>query len=140
MLRYIVIILREVMHMYHGHGFDWSPRMFENNALEYMVLDYLKEKSGHGHDIANAIKERSWGFFSPGLESVHQTLKMLVDMGYVNRSDKDGEKVYTITGEGKEYLKKRQEMFHSFKRRMQERFGGMEFAGGFRHHRCGMWA
>ena len=123
--------------MVYRHGFDFggAANTFESNALEYMVLDYLKDKSGRGSDIVGAINERTWGFFSPGPEAVHQTLKMLVDMGYVSSSDKNGEKVYTITGEGKEYLEKRRKSLPGFTCSMENCMGGMGFADGFRYDR-----
>jgi DNA-binding PadR family transcriptional regulator len=125
--------------MFYRYGFDFggAAHTFESNALEYLVLDHLKDKSGRGSDIVGAIKERTWGFFSPGPESVHQVLKMLVDMGYASSSDNNGEKVYTITGEGKEYLEKRQRSFPGFTCRREECMeGGFRYAG--RHYYRGM--
>jgi DNA-binding PadR family transcriptional regulator len=126
----------------HAHGFlfSWAPEMSGHNALEHLILDYLKEKSGHGSEIAGAISGRFFGCFNPGLEDIHRTLKMLVGMGYVNYSDKDNEKVYTITGEGKEYLQKRQDIFHNFKSRIKDCMGGRDFAVHSGCHHCGMWA
>jgi DNA-binding PadR family transcriptional regulator len=126
--------------MFYRHGFDFggAAHMFESNALEYLVLEYLKDKSGRGSDIVGAIKDRTWGFFSPSPESVYLVLRMLVDMGYVSNSDNNGEKVYTITGEGKEYLEKRRKSFPGFNCRMEECMGGMEFASRFGPFRRGM--
>jgi DNA-binding PadR family transcriptional regulator len=123
--------------MFYRHGFDCggAAHTFESNALEYLVLDYLKDKSGRGSDIVSGVSDRTWGFFSPGPESVHVTLKMLVDMGYVTSSDNAGEKVYNITGEGKQYLEKRHKTFRGFGCGMEECRSGMEFAGSFRYDR-----
>jgi DNA-binding PadR family transcriptional regulator len=123
--------------VFYRHGFDCggAAHTFESNALEYLVLDYLKDKAARGSDIITGLGDRAWGFFSPSPGSVNQVLKMMADMGYVTVSANNGEKVYTITGEGKEYLEKRRKSFRGFGCGMEECLGGMEFAGSFRHDR-----
>lgn len=124
--------------MYHRHNFGKHAFMFENNILEYMVLNYLKDRPGRGYDIINSIKERFFGFFTPGTESVYNTLKMLADMGYVNTSEKDGEKTYAINEEGKEYYQKRHDAITKFTNRMKERWAWRGSPSGFKYHRCGI--
>jgi DNA-binding PadR family transcriptional regulator len=59
---------------------------------------------------------------------------MLADMGYINTTEKDGKKVYTITNEGKEYLNKRQDKTFGWCGDMMA--WGNRCKADFTHHGC----
>jgi len=68
-------------------------------------------------------------------------------MGYIAFTEKDGEKIYTITEEGKEYYRKRDYDFHNITQEMKECFRDMREGRfpfehmpfrGFPHRRYGM--
>ena len=82
-------------------------RMFEKGDLKYVVLDLLKDKPSHGYEIIRAMEERFMGFYTPSAGSIYPTLQLLEDMGYVKALEQDGKKVYSITEEGKSFLKQR---------------------------------
>jgi DNA-binding PadR family transcriptional regulator len=124
----------------HFHS-GWAPNHFINISLEYLILNSLKDKPAQGGEIVKAIEEFTRGFFSPGPDQVYPVLKMLADMGYVTCSDKEEKKVYTITEEGKEYFKKRQDILENLKSRVKEGWAFRDFGSGFmHHHHCGRWA
>lgn len=96
------------------------PRLFEKGDLKYVILDLLKEKPSHGYEIIRAMEESFHGFYSPSAGSIYPTLQMLDDMGYASSSEHDGKKIYTISEEGKKFLKEHQEDINRIKAQMKE--------------------
>jgi DNA-binding PadR family transcriptional regulator len=88
--------------------FERQSRLFEKGDLKYVILNLLKEKPSHGYEIIRAMEEHFHGFYTPSAGSVYPTLQMLEDMGYVSSSERDGKRIYTITEEGKKFLKDQQ--------------------------------
>jgi DNA-binding PadR family transcriptional regulator len=71
-----------------------------------VILHFLKDKPSYGYEIIQGLEERFYGFYIPSPGMVYPTLQMFEEMGYVNVSEQDGKKVYTITNEGLEVLAK----------------------------------
>ncbi len=84
-----------------GFGF----RIFDRGDLKYVVLRLLSEKPMHGYEVMRALEEESGGCYSASPGSVYPTLQMLEDQGYVVCEQKEGKKVYSITDEGRAFLK-----------------------------------
>jgi DNA-binding PadR family transcriptional regulator len=104
----------------HFPPFERPPRLFEKGDLKYVILDLLKEKPSHGYEIIRAMEESFHGFYTPSAGSVYPTLQMLDDMGYASSSEHDGKKVYTITDEGRKFLKEQQNIIKKIKGQMKE--------------------
>jgi DNA-binding PadR family transcriptional regulator len=111
--------------MFHRHPFDFErpSRIFEKGDLKYVILNLLKDKPSHGYEIIRAMEEHFHGFYTPSAGSVYPTLQMLDDMGYVISSERDGKKVYTITEEGKNFLKDQQEVIEKIECQMKDWWG-----------------
>lgn len=107
----------------HFFEFEKHSRLFEKGDLKYVILDLLKDKPAHGYEIIRALEEHSHGFYSPSAGSVYPTLQLLEDMGYVKASEQDGKKVYTITEEGRNFLKEREETIQKIKDHMRGWWG-----------------
>jgi DNA-binding PadR family transcriptional regulator len=103
----------------HFHEQHRHARFFEKGDLKYVILDLLKDKPSHGYEIIRALEERFHGLYSPSAGSVYPTLQLLEDMGYVNSSEQDGKKIYTITEEGRKFLKEREETIEKIKEHMR---------------------
>jgi DNA-binding PadR family transcriptional regulator len=103
--------------MFHRpfYHFERQSRLFEKGDLKYVILNLLKDKPSHGYEIIRALEELFHGFYTPSAGSVYPTLQMLDDMGYVSSSERDGKKIYTITEEGKNFLKEQQEVIDKIK-------------------------
>lgn len=86
-----------------GRGFRF--RMFDRGDLKYVILRLLSEKPMHGYEVMRALEEESGGCYSASPGSVYPTLQMLEDQGYVVCEEKEGKKVYSITQEGRAFLK-----------------------------------
>ncbi|MCK5483703.1 MAG: PadR family transcriptional regulator [Gemmatimonadetes bacterium] len=83
-------------------NFRW--RIFDRGDLKYMILELLRDRPMHGYEVMRALEETSGGAYTASPGSVYPTLQSLEDEGYVSSEEMDGRKVYTITGEGREFL------------------------------------
>jgi DNA-binding PadR family transcriptional regulator len=107
----------------HLHRFESRSRLFEKGDLKYVILDLIKDKPAHGYEIMRALEEICHGFYSPSAGSVYPTLQLLEDMGYVKSSEQDGKKTYTITEEGRNFLKTREDTVDKIKDHMRDWWG-----------------
>jgi DNA-binding PadR family transcriptional regulator len=85
----------------------WNSRA-ERGEVRYLVLDALKEGPRHGYEVIQAIEQRSGGRYRPSPGTVYPTLQMLEEIGHVRceAEPQGNRKVYAITDEGREDLKK----------------------------------
>lgn len=107
----------------HFPPFERHSRLFEKGDLKYVILNLLKDRSSHGYEIIRALEDSSHGFYTPSAGSVYPTLQMLDDMNYVSSSERDGKKVYTITEEGRQFLKEQKDVIDKIKGQMKEWWG-----------------
>jgi DNA-binding PadR family transcriptional regulator len=109
--------------MFHRRFFEHGPhhaRLFEKGDLKYVILDLIKDKPSHGYEIIRALGDRFHGFYTPSAGSVYPTLQLLEDMGHVSSSEQDGKRIYTITPEGRQFLKDRGETIDKIKDHMRD--------------------
>lgn len=99
--------------------YDRPSRLFAKGDIKYVILNLLKDKPSYGYEIMHSLEEQFHGFYTPSAGSVYPTLQMLEDMGYVNSSERDGKKVYTITEEGKSFLDERKDTVSRIKSHMR---------------------
>jgi len=88
--------------------------------FRFLVLIALGKKPMHGYALIQEIGRTYQRAVSAGL--VYPTLQELEDMGFVVSEEKEGKKVYSITTEGKKYLKDNEEVVSRLK-------VGQEYAG-----------
>jgi len=104
--------------------------MFRKGDFKYMILDMLKDKPGHGYEIIRDLEERSSGFYVPSAGMVYPTLQLLEDLGYVTSAQRDGKKVYSITEDGKKFLKEQETTVNEIKDNVKD-WCGCGFTGEF---------
>ncbi len=85
-----------------------AARMFASGDIQLIVLTLLNEKPRHGYEIIKALEEHSSGVYTPSPGVVYPALTYLEEMGYAEAQADGNKKLYTITPEGKEYLRKNQ--------------------------------
>ncbi len=98
----------ELGEIFGPRGFRFGPgrfRIFDRGDLKYLILELLSRKPMHGYEVMRALEEESGGCYTASAGSVYPTLQMLEDQGYVTCEEKEGKKVYSITDEGREFLK-----------------------------------
>lgn len=91
----------------HGRrGHRGETMRMRRGDIKFHLLEVLKETPRHGYEIIGELEKQSGGYRpSPG--SVYPTLQMLEEGGYLTGEQIEGKKVYTITEEGRNLLKKR---------------------------------
>jgi hypothetical protein len=100
------------MNPYRSEPYGWRrPRgsYYGRGNVKFAILDLLKEQPRHGYDIIREMEERSGGVYSPSPGVIYPTLQALEDQDFVNSTEQDGKKVYSITEAGIAYLQGHQE-------------------------------
>ena len=100
-----------------GMGMGFGLRRGE---FRYLILIILNENPMHGYALIKEIGRRYQRAVSAGL--VYPTLQELEDMDLVSLKEREGKKIYSITTEGKNYLKRNQDIVDRLK-------AGQEYAG-----------
>ena len=108
----------------HGRGFGGDrERLFDAGELRLVILALVAEKPSYGYEIIKAIEERLSGGYAPSPGVVYPTLTLLEEEGYATvTSAEGGKKLYTVTEQGKEFLKTNQPTVKAI-------FGRIEQAG-----------
>ena len=95
---------------------------FQKGDLKYVILDLLKDKPRHGYEVIRELEEMSHGLYTPSPGAVYPTLQMLEEMGYAEAAERDGKKIYTITGEGIAFLEERKDSADEVRGQMKKKW------------------
>jgi DNA-binding PadR family transcriptional regulator len=95
-------------------------RPFQKGAVKYLILECLKNKPSYGYEIIKDLRDRFSGLYVPSPGSIYPTLQMLEEMGYVTSKEQDGKRVFTITGEGKNFLEEHGRAEEMIRERLNE--------------------
>lgn len=99
---------------------QWHESPFQRGDLKYVILDMIKDKPRHGYEIIRILEEHSHGFYAPSPGAVYPTLQLLEEMGYVEATQQNGKKVYSITDEGRQFLAEHHQFAEGIKRHMRD--------------------
>jgi DNA-binding PadR family transcriptional regulator len=91
-----------------GHGFR-TGRKLGSNELQIVLLALLAAQPSHGYELIKALEEKSGGFYSPSPGMVYPALTYLEEVGYASVEADGAKKRYSITDNGRDYLRKHQE-------------------------------
>jgi DNA-binding PadR family transcriptional regulator len=69
------------------------------------LLLLLAEEARNGYQLMQAIEELSGGRWRPSPGSIYPTLAQLEDQGLIRATEREGQKLYEITGAGRSHLK-----------------------------------
>ena len=106
-------------HGRHRHGFDGgrhglrgggddtmrAGRMLAQGDLKLIALALIAEQPRHGYEIIKLLEEKTEGGYSPSPGIVYPTLTYLEEAGYLTSQADGAKRLYTITAEGRSYLK-----------------------------------
>jgi DNA-binding PadR family transcriptional regulator len=106
--------------MFHGRRHE-SP--FQKGDLKYVILDLLKDEPRHGYEIIRTLEEHSHGLYTPSPGAIYPTLQLLEEMGYIEGTQEEGRKVYSITADGLKFLSEREGFAEDIKKQMRDRWG-----------------
>ena len=93
---------------------------FRRGLFKYVVLQYLQDKPSHGYEIIQALTRRFHGFYVPSPGTVYPRLGRLQEIGYVTFIEQDGRKVYSITNEGRRFLRENAELEREINERLND--------------------
>jgi len=95
-----------------GGGGDWFRvgRMLAQGDLKLLALALIAEQPRHGYELIKLIEEKTSGCYSPSPGVVYPTLTFLEEAGYVTAESEGAKKRYTITEEGRAYLKENRDI------------------------------
>jgi len=96
-----------------------QSRLFKKGDLKYVILDIIKDCPSHGYDITTVLEDRFQGLYSPSAGSIYPILQFLENENFVTSCRKDGKNVYTITDEGKRFLKEEKVTTDNIKERFR---------------------
>ena len=96
----------------HGGGRgDMNPddlragRMLAQGDLRLVALALIEQAPRHGYEIIKLVEEKTADWYSPSPGIVYPTLTYLEEAGYVTAAAEGAKKLYSITDEGRAYLK-----------------------------------
>lgn len=76
-----------------------------------MLLKALAEKPMHGYEVIKSIGGEFGGIFRPSAGAIYPLLQALEDEGYVKGEEAGERRVYSITPNGMELMKREESMF-----------------------------
>lgn len=104
-------------------------RLFDAGDLKLVILKLLLEQPSYGYQLIKTMEQRLAGGYTPSAGAIYPTLTMLEEEGLATASSENDKKVYSVTPEGREYLR-------TNNRLVEELFERLEEAGrGFRRGR-----
>ena len=71
-----------------------------------VLLGLLSEHSMHGYEMIKSLEERSGGLYKPSAGAIYPTLSMLEDQELIESVPQGRKRVFSITGDGRDYLAK----------------------------------
>jgi DNA-binding PadR family transcriptional regulator len=86
-----------------------GPRMFDPGALRLVVLGLIAEEPRHGYDIIKALEARFQGAYSPSPGAIYPMLQMMEEADLVVSQADGNKRLYSITDQGRAYLKENAE-------------------------------
>lgn len=82
-----------------------AGRMLAQGDVRLIALALIAEAPRHGYEIIKLVEEKTADWYSPSPGIIYPTLTYLEEAGYVTASTEGSKKLYTITNEGRAYLK-----------------------------------
>ena len=96
---------RRGRHGKDGDDMMHAGRMLAQGDLRLIALALVAEQPRHGYEIIKLVEEKTSDWYSPSPGIIYPTLTYLEDVGYVTVETEGSKKLYTITAEGRAYLK-----------------------------------
>lgn len=93
-----------------GEDLMRARRMLAQGDLRLVALALIAEAPRHGYEIIKLIEEKTADWYSPSPGIIYPTLTYLEEAGYVIASTEGSKKLYTITDEGRSYLKNNRDL------------------------------
>jgi DNA-binding PadR family transcriptional regulator len=86
-------------------GFGGRERLFDAGDLKIVILKLLSEQPSYGYQLMKTMEDRLAGGYTPSAGVIYPTLTMLEEEGLASATLENNKKVYSVTEEGREYLR-----------------------------------
>lgn len=93
-----------------GEDLMRARRMLAQGDLRLVALALIAEAPRHGYEIIKLIEEKTADWYSPSPGIIYPTLTYLEEAGYVTAATEGAKKLYSITDEGRSYLKSNRDL------------------------------
>lgn len=114
---------------WRGFGGGGRERLFDGGDIKLVILKLLSEQPSYGYQLMKTMEERLAGGYSPSAGVIYPTLTMLEEEGLITAGSSEGnKKVYSVTGQGLEFLEANKERLGELFMRLEE--AGEEFRRG----------
>jgi len=100
------------------HNSIFEPMKRKRGSMKFIILMMLQEQPMHGYALMKAIEDKYEHPASQGI--IYPTLQMLEDQGYVEITEHDHKKVYSVTKDGKQYLQENSDIIERIKSRLED--------------------
>jgi DNA-binding PadR family transcriptional regulator len=97
-------------------------RLFDSGEVKLIVLQLLSEQPSYGYQLMKTMESRLSGGYMPSAGVIYPTLTLIEEEGLASSSTEEGKKVYSVTAEGRGFLKANQ-------RRIEELLARLAQAG-----------
>ncbi len=91
-----------------------TPHKVPRGLFKYLILSYLEKKSYSGVKLLTEINRVTNGSWSPGPGPIYPILHKLLNKKYIKKDSDNGEKTYSITEDGKNYLNTGRKMIKEY--------------------------
>jgi DNA-binding PadR family transcriptional regulator len=85
-------------------GFGGGRGRRRRGEIRGALLMLLADEARNGYQLMQAIEERSGGRWRPSPGSVYPTLAQLEDEGLIRAIERDGNKLFELTDDGREHV------------------------------------
>jgi DNA-binding PadR family transcriptional regulator len=109
-------------------GFGRRERLFDAGDLKIVILKLLSEQPSYGYQLMKTMEERLAGGYTPSAGVIYPTLTMLEEEGLAAATVENNKKVYSVTDEGKAFLKAKEARAEELFKRIDE--AGKNFERG----------
>lgn len=114
---------------WRGFGRGGRERLFDGGDIKLVILKLLSEEPSYGYQLMKTMEERLAGGYTPSAGVIYPTLTMLEEEGLISAATSEGnKKVYSVTGQGLEFLETNKERIGGLFMRLEE--AGEEFRRG----------
>lgn len=94
-------------------------RFLGKGDFKFLVLRALRDRPMHGYEVMKVLQDHFHGFYKPSPGAIYPTLASLERKGLLKSQTSEGRKAYSLTRQGKTYLR-------SCEAHMQKRFRELE--------------
>ncbi len=91
--------------------------LFARGFLKYLMLYMIRKKPMHGYELIKVIEDEFLGLYKPSPGVIYPTLQSLEERGYIEKTESEGRKIYSITNKGRKFLEEKAEVIKTILRK-----------------------